>query len=72
MSIHPDDPLSARHFIEYEMTGGRDGQMYHTRSEANFTSDADHFYPSASLKCWLNEELVFEREWKDKIPRNLV
>jgi putative CocE/NonD family hydrolase len=72
MSVHSDDPLSARHFIEYEKSGGRAGQMYHTRTESLFTSDAEFFYPNATLKCWLNEELIFEREWKDKVPRNLA
>jgi len=72
MSINPDDPLSASHWIEYEKTGGRDGQMYHTRTEAEFTSDAEYFYPTASLKCWLNDDLIFKKEWKDKIRRKLV
>jgi len=72
LSVKQNDPLSASHKLEYEKTGGRPGQMYRTRTDAEFTSDANFFYPKATLKCWLNDDLIFEKSWNDKIQRDLV
>ena len=71
-SIRPHDPLSAKAVHEWEMTGGREGQMYRTHVLAEFTSDKEHFHPRATLKCWENDRLVFEKTFDDKIRRNLV
>ena len=72
MAVKPENPLSARHHLQYEKTGGRPGQMYRTFVDAQFTSDADYFYPKAKLTAWLNDDVIFERDYKDKIKRNLV
>ncbi len=71
-SIKPDDPLSAKAIHEWEKTGGREGQMYRTHTLAEFTADKEYFYPTATLKCWENDKLIFEKTFKDKIRRNLV
>jgi hypothetical protein len=71
-SIHPDDPNSAKCLLEWEHTGGRSGQMWRTHVIGEFSSDKTHFYPSAIVKCWLEEELIFEKKYEDKIERDLV
>lgn len=71
-TISPNNPLSAKAIHEWEKTGGRPGQMYRTHTLSEFTADKDYFYPKATLKCWLNDELVFEKVFEDKIKRDLV
>ncbi len=70
--IHPDDPLSARLTSEWEQTGGREGNMWRTRAKAEMTGDGDHFYVTASLRAYVNDTLVFERDYKDRAARRLV
>ena len=71
-TINPNNPLSAKAIHEWEKAGGRPGQMYRTHTLSEFTADKDHFYPKATLKCWLNDELIFEKVFEDKIKRDLV
>ena len=71
-SIHPDYPNSAKSVLEWEHTGGRPDHMWRTHVVSEFTSDTGCFYPKATVKCWLNEKLVFERDYDDAIERNLV
>ena len=35
-------------------------------------ADAAHFYIEARLEAFAGEERVFARDWKRKIPRDLV
>jgi len=70
--IHPDDPLSARAAAQWEQTGGREGQMWRTRVDAEMTSDATHFHTRAILQAFLNRDLFFERTYKDSVIRDLV
>ena len=71
-SIHPDDPTSAKVFAEWEQTGGREGQMWRTHVAAQMHSDRTDFFISAKLKAYENGTLKFERDFEDKIGRNLV
>lgn len=71
-SIHPNDPLSAKQTAEWEQTGGREGQMWRTHVMAEMTCNKTHFFSTAKLSAYENDELVFEREFKDEVERNLV
>ncbi len=71
-SIHPKDPNSAKSILEWQHTGGRKGQMWRTHVTSEFTSDRDYFYPRATVKCWLEDQLFFEKTYEDKIKRDLV
>ena len=71
-SIQPSDPTSASVTSEWEKTGGREGQMWRTHVFSEMHSDKTDFYVSARLEAYENEKLVFERDYKDKVPRNLV
>jgi putative CocE/NonD family hydrolase len=70
--IHPDDPTSASVSAQWEQTGGRDGQMWRTYVSTGMHSDKTDFFLTARVEAYENEALVFERDFKDKIPRDLV
>jgi uncharacterized protein len=71
-SIHPNDPTSASAMAEWEETGGREGQMWRTHVVAQMTADKTDFFFTATLKAYENDALVFERDYKDQVPRDLV
>ena len=71
-SIHPDDPNSAISEIDWEQTGGRPDQMWRTETSMKMWCDAETFFSTGTVKCWLNDELLFERDYRDGIARNLV
>ena len=71
-SVHPEDPQSANVMQIWEKTGGRKGQMWRTMAVGEMWSDAENFYVSARLTAYENEEVAFERDYEDEIPRNLV
>ncbi|MEH6359281.1 MAG: CocE/NonD family hydrolase [Amylibacter sp.] len=71
-SIYPDDPTSAKVHSEWEMVGGRTGQMWRTYIQTEMSSDKSDFFLTARLEAYENEVLIFERDYKDKIPRDLV
>jgi putative CocE/NonD family hydrolase len=71
-SIHPDDPLSATCAAHWQQTGGREGAMWRTEAESSMHGDADHFYSNARLRAYLNGEPVFDKQFNDKVARDLV
>ena len=70
--IHPDDPLSARTTAEWEQTGGREGQMWRTHVWAEMAGDATQFYTTARVEAFRENERIFERNFEDSVPRDLV
>ncbi|MGI9351648.1 MAG: CocE/NonD family hydrolase [Rhizobiaceae bacterium] len=71
-TVVPDDPTSAVAEIDWEHTGGREGQMWRTEITSKMWCDKENFYTTAILKCWLNGELFDEREYRDRVERKLV
>lgn len=71
-SIYSDDPLSAKVAAEWEHEGGREGQMWRTHTVSEMSADQSHFFLKARIEAYENEEKVFEKDYTDKIPRNLV
>ncbi len=71
-SIHPDDPTSAKVKTEWVEKGGRTGQMWETRVFTQMYSDQTNFYWTARLEAYENGGLVFERDYKDQVLRDLV
>ena len=71
-TISPDDPTSAVSEISWEQTGGREEQIWRTEVHAKMWCDKDTFYSTATLKCWLNGDHFFERDYRESITRNLV
>ena len=72
LSIHPDDPLSARLDITWTERFERGAWEVSSRTQTMMTASATHFHLQASLQAWLGEELVHEQTWDRSIPRELV
>ena len=71
-AVMPDDPNSAIAEIDWEQTGGREGQMWRTEIVSKMWCDREKFYTTATLKCWLNDDLFHEKEIRDSTERRLV
>lgn len=70
--INGDDPLSARADIRWFTTLGRDDWQTSTEAVTSMTADAEAFHIKAELRAWEGDELVIERKWDRKIPRNCM
>ncbi len=71
-AIHPNDPNSAKVDAQWENTGGRAETMWRTSIKSSMHSDKTHFFITANLKAYENDKLIFEKDYSDKIIRNLV
>ena len=48
-------------------------QALRTESESEMRCDADNFYVKATVRAYLDEELINEREWDEiAIPRDHI
>ena len=68
--IHPDDPLSARGTCHWSDEVERDDIKLRTEARCEMWSDRDHFYLTAKIEAFENEQQIYERSVSDKIPRN--
>ena len=68
--IHPDDPLSARGTCHWTDEVERDNIKLRTEARCEMWSDREHFYLTAKIEAFENEQLIYERSVSDKIPRN--
>ena len=71
-SIHPDDPLSASGQTHWTQTLSRNGWSVRTETSAEMRCDAQNFIVSARIEAYEGETLVFERDFEEKIPRDLL
>jgi hypothetical protein len=71
-TIHPDDPLSASGKTHWTQTLSRNGWSVRTESSAEMRSDAQSFMVHARIEAYEGEKLVFERNFEESIPRNLL
>lgn len=71
--IHPDDPNSARIDLRTTDTYAREGQL-DVRIEARqvMTSDESHFIIDADIEAYEDGEMIFSRQWHERIPRDGV
>jgi putative CocE/NonD family hydrolase len=70
--IHPDDPLSARCEVRSQHLYGRGDWQVRIDSTVTMTVSKDSFDISAELNAKEGESHVLSRNWKEKIPRDLV
>ena len=70
-SIHPDDPLSARHEARWRYELRRGGWQVRIHSESVMTSDSDHFHLARGITAWEGETVVIARTWEEHVPRGL-
>jgi len=71
-SIHPDDPLSATGATHWTQTLSRNEWSVRTETYAAMRSDARSFIVSARIEAYEGDRLVFERDFEQAIPRDLV
>lgn len=68
--IRPSDPLSARLQARWTQRIERTGWRVVTESVTSMHADEQAFHLSARLEAYENDALVFERAWKEAIPRD--
>ncbi|MES0089785.1 CocE/NonD family hydrolase [Mesorhizobium sp. M0030] len=71
-TIHPDDPLSASGRTHWTQTLSRNGWSVRTETSAEIRCDAQNFVVSARIAAYEGETLVFERDFEETIPRDLL
>ena len=69
-SIHPDDPLSAEARTHWSTENSRSQWSVRTETYAKMTSDKENFFLEARLEAYEGENLVFEKEITDHVPRD--
>ncbi|TIU46455.1 MAG: peptidase S15, partial [Mesorhizobium sp.] len=71
-AIHPDDPSSASGKTHWTQTLSRNGWSVRTETFTEMRSDAQNFVLSARIEAYEGENLVFERDFEQNVPRALV
>lgn len=70
-TIHPDKPTTAKAEYEWTWEYSRDKDWdtkTFTRSE--ISCDKEYFYLKAKAIAWENDEIIFEKHWDEKYPRD--
>jgi hypothetical protein len=72
LSIHPDDPNSARSetALKVKMTQGKTKTALNSHYE--MTSSQQHYFVRATWQAWADDECIFERKFDEKIERMLI
>ena len=68
-SIQPDDPLSAIMETRWTQTFSRDAWSVRTETTSRMWSDEKAFHLQARIEAHEGERLVFERDFRDSVPR---
>jgi putative CocE/NonD family hydrolase len=72
LTIHDEDPLSARYVLTQSYEMGREGWRILVKIRAQMHSDKDNFYVSGTLTAYENGNAVRERQWSETIARDLM
>lgn len=67
--ILPDDPLSANGKTHWTQTLSRGDWSIRTEAKLAMHADATNFHLSGSVEAYENEQLIFERQYTDRLPR---
>lgn len=70
--ISEGDPLSARTETGYEVTITRPDGSFGHKSHGTLSCDATHFLMDTALTVTENGQPVFQRHWREKVPRDMV
>lgn len=69
--IERDDPLSSRARLDWTVYRARGDWRTRTEYRLEFSVDATHFHLQGHLLALEADLPVFERDWRESIPRNL-
>lgn len=72
LTIHDDDPLSARYVLTQTIAMGREGWRTRADVRVAMRSDATHFHLEGELVAYENDEPVAQREWVETIARDMM
>jgi putative CocE/NonD family hydrolase len=72
LSIHPDDPASAKLDITWTEEFSRGIWQVSSRTQTILTCSKTHFHLEASLEARQGDEVVHSQTWKRDFPRDLV
>lgn len=70
--IRPDDPLSAIAEQDWEQRLSRGDWSVRTRAWSRMTATATHLLHEARLTAWEADKQVFDRSYREEVPRNFV
>ena len=70
--IHPADPLSATATHTWEQRLSRGAWRVRTHVTATQTCTATHLHLTAHVRAYEGEVVIFERDYKDAVPRTFV
>lgn len=70
--VDPADPAHAVAQCDWTQHQSRGGWAIRTEARARLHSTPDHLVFHAHLRAWEGEDLVFEREFHDEVPRDFV
>ena len=69
-SIQPDDPLSASMETRWTQTFSRDAWSVRTETSSRMWSDEKAFHLQARIEAYEGDRLVFERDFRESVPRD--
>jgi len=72
LSIHPDEPLSARLDITWTESFERGAWQISSTTQTVMTSSATHFHLEAELEARQGDDVVHTQRWSRDFPRDLV
>jgi predicted acyl esterase len=70
--IDPCDPLTARADIHWTTGRARGEWRVRTETKSSMKCDREYFHVEASLEAFEGDQMIFTKEWKKSIRRNLV
>jgi uncharacterized protein len=71
-SVHPDDPLSADSFFEFNQSLARANWAVRTQGWARMTATHSGLVMTAHLDAWEGDTQIFQRDWRHEVPREHV
>ncbi|MCA0936838.1 CocE/NonD family hydrolase [Vibrio alginolyticus] len=72
LSIHPENPHSAKNDIRLRVDMGRDGWRTGIEAQYVMTCDGDNFYIKARWTAKHDDEVIFEKAFDETIKRNFM
>ena len=71
-SIQPGDPLSARMETHWSQGLSRGDWNVSTETYCTLTGDATHFHVTGRIEAYESGKLIFDKDFEESIPRNML
>ncbi|MEQ1953794.1 CocE/NonD family hydrolase [Mesorhizobium sp. CN2-181] len=71
-TIHPNDPLSARGVTHWTAIHKRDGWSLRTETFSAMRSDATTFHLTGRIEAYEDDVLVYEKDFREEVPRDHI